>query len=155
LKFTVSLNYTSNFKLDKSDINSASKQYQNRVLSKNMIYFLLYFNKLCKTNDTYNNKVNFFFKPSKINSYTVLRAPYRYKISRNQIEIKRFNFICQNSFVLKNYKNLNVTSFSNIYEIANEVSSFFKDYSTNMCTQDKIKIRFSINFKDYFTFKNL
>jgi hypothetical protein len=115
------LDYSSNFKMnvkDKSNNTNLEKykmssslckfkkiQNTSRIICKHSILMLMLFHKYNSLGHTLKdanlsvNKLTFFFKPSKSKYFTLLRAPYRYKIARNQLVFKRFFVRC--SIILK------------------------------------------------------
>ena len=60
---------------------------RRRILCRNLFLFFLY---LKYTNLNYFSKIKLFIKPNYSKLFTILRAPYRYKLGRYQYTISRF-----------------------------------------------------------------
>lgn len=102
------------------------------------------------------SKCSFFFKPSKSKYYTLLRAPYRYKIARNKIGFKRFFFKCSVVFKLKNkYAALPLNnSFEPLITLNKSLMNMYSDLDTNICTQDNVVITLPFKHVNFFKIKN-
>ena len=117
MKIKVALDYSSNFKINlgirtkpkltqgnyktpSTITKSSSTKPTSRVVCKHSIIMLMLFHKynslaLLNKNLPVNIKsLAFFFKMPKQKYFTLLRAPYRYKIARNQLLFKRFFIKC-------------------------------------------------------------
>lgn len=110
-KIYINSNMISNFK--PAILNKFSKYnyfIKNQVFDKNQIYcknffiFLL----LIKYKSSFFQKSNIFIKKFKKKVYTVLRPPYRHKLSRHQFSINRYEI---NSSIEINLKK--IISFKN------------------------------------------
>ena len=137
MKIKVALDYSSNFKINlgirtKLKINQQSNykvsrvskranvvRPTSRIVCKHSIIMLMLFHKynslpLLNKNLPVNIKsLVFFFKASKQKYFTLLRAPYRYKIARNQLLFKRFFVKC--SIVLYITKTKSALPLTNSY----------------------------------------
>lgn len=164
------LSYSSNFKMN---IRGKTKNYispsktpglkvSNRLVCKHSILMLLLFHSsrtASSWRDRSNIKVDslvFFFKPSKIKYFTLLRAPYRYKIARNQISFKRFFLKC--SIVLRVFTSSRSLRLNDSYcyltSTSNALSSLYRDLDTNVCKQNNIVISVPFLYPNYFLIKN-
>ena len=117
MKIKVALDYSSNFKINlgtrtKSKLTSnnyktskllkgaSGAKPTSRIVCKHSIIMLMLFHKynsltlLNKDLPVNIKSLVFFFKTPKQKYFTLLRAPYRYKIARNQLLFKRFFVKC-------------------------------------------------------------
>jgi hypothetical protein len=119
----ISISYTTNFKpsnfLNFKDYKLFKNKNNSRIISRNFFLFLL----LLK----YSNKVNnfntsIFVKPFYKKVLTVLRAPYRHKLSRHQFILSRYSILYTINF------NLNKIIFTDLSEIIYFLKNFKKFY---------------------------
>lgn len=98
----------------------------------------------------------FFLSSSFKKYYTLLRAPYRYKIARNQFQFKRFSVLCFLKFKVRQALPMLVlsSSFYDLFSILNILVSLYKDIDTNVCNQNYSIVYLHFSFKNYFFFKN-
>jgi len=134
--FSISSTYISNFTPNTSFNKNFKFKKTNKIICKNFIVFFMLMKHIVK-----KTNISFFIKPIKRSNITILRSPYRHKLSRHQITFNRFFLIMKfkiainNSIVIKNI---------NIIKILQSMSNFFKFFETNICNQHKIKIVFDI-----------
>jgi len=144
----ISINYISNFKL----LNIFTKKKYNRANCKKFILFIFFFNFL---NIKYKwfSKVKLFIKPRYSNTYTLLRAPYRFKLSRDQVTFSRYHIVCSMLFkhALNYFKFLKT---KDIFIFFNLLRNLIPAFESNVCYQKKIKIYFNFFFKTNFLFLN-
>lgn len=164
------LSYSSNFKMNIKGNKKptylipykSANLASNRLICKHSILMLLMFHNP-ETLNSWRGGANvrvdrlvFFFKPSKISYFTLLRAPYRYKIARNQLSFRRFFLKC--SVILhvlskKPFLHLN-NSYNYLTTTSNILSTLYRDLDTNICKQDKIVISVPFVYPNYFLIKN-
>jgi len=100
--------------------------------------------------------LSFFFKKTKKKYFTLLRAPYRYKIARNQVLFRRFFFRC--SILLKIASRSQqlglVTSHNSLLSLDETLTTLYTDLDTNMCVQNKIQISVPFTYSNFFLIKN-
>ena len=164
------LSYSSNFKMNIKGSNKTkyltsyktTNPTPNRLVCKHSILMLLMFhspetfNSWRDRGDVRVDRLVFFFKPSKIKYFTLLRAPYRYKIARNQMSFKRFFLKCSITlWVLteKPFLRLN-NSYNYLTSTSKALSSLYCDLDTNVCKQDNITISVPFIYPNYFCIKN-
>ena len=89
------LSYISNFKpvltnkFEKEKIEITTNLRKNsHVMCRNLFLYFLYL-KYCNKNSLFK-KVSIFIKPYYSNTFTILRAPYRYKLGRHQLGLSRY-----------------------------------------------------------------
>ena len=168
------LSYSSNFKMNTKDkkkkyiTSSPTKtpvldlKISNRLVCKHSILMLMMFHSSQAfsswqgKSDISLDDIVFFFKPSKIKYFTLLRAPYRYKIARNQISFKRFFLKC--SITLRVSSSMSALGLTNSYSCLNSVSktliTLYSDLDTNICKQDNITTSVPFLYPNYFLIKN-
>lgn len=137
------MTYVSNFK----PIFESFWKKRKRIVCKNFILFLLLFNYFKINNIFY--KVCFFFKPKYKTITTLLRAPYRYKLSRDQLKFCRYHILCSFRF----FEKLNFFFFSNFNDVFIFIQLFLKifpNFESNLCFQQKLSLHFFFFFKDNF-----
>ena len=74
--------------------------------------------------------------------FDILKAPYRFKMSRNQLYFSRFNIILSFFF----FKNFSLVEISTIVYLMNKIFLFFSYFEVNLCTQNYIRTQ--IKFKN-------
>lgn len=88
----ISISYTTNFKpadfLHFNNLKIFKKKNNNKIISRNFFLFLILL-KYTK-NNIYNTHTSIFVKPNYKKFITLLRAPYRYKLSRHQFVLSRY-----------------------------------------------------------------
>ena len=179
MKIKVALDYSSNFKINlglRSRLKPTQNNYKvskmlktsssikttSRIVCKHSIIMLMLFHKynslaLLNKNLPVNIKsLVFFFKASKQKYFTLLRAPYRYKIARNQILFKRFFVKC--SIVLHITKTKPtlplINSYSPLWALDKTLAALYSDLDTNICTQNKINLLIPFSYKNFLLIKN-
>jgi hypothetical protein len=88
-----------------------------------------------------NNNVTVLFKPKFKKKFDILKAPYRFKMSKHQLFFSRFNILI--TFFFKS--NLNITNNKNLIFFYKSVAKFFNNFEVNLCLQHSLKI--FLNFK--------
>lgn len=175
----MTLDYSSNFKINMQNIQPQQLDntiYQvsntrkklkptgaaNRVICKHSILMLMLFHKYnnlnyLRTESNFNiTNLSFFFKPSKSKYFTLLRAPYRYKIARNQLVFKRFFFKCSVGLKLRTKQSrlpLN-SSFGPLLTLDKTITNLYSDLDTNICTQDNLVLSLPFTYVNFFKIKN-
>ena len=92
-KFNISISYITNFKpadfLFFNDVKIFKKN-KTKIISRNFFLFLLL---LKYSNNSQAINISIFVKPSYNKFITLLRAPYRYKLSRHQFLVSRYSIL--------------------------------------------------------------
>lgn len=134
--FTFITNFKPTYIKSLKNLNFISVYKKNTILCRNLFLFLFLLKYLKK-----QHKNSIWIKPLKKKKLTLLRAPYRYKLSRNQIELTRYYIYFKLAF--KFDKLLIIKKTNEIYYIFN----FFKNYNlwleSNIIYQFKTKIIFN------------
>lgn len=119
-KINLKINYISNIKPN-SNLKIKKLKYKNsKIFCKNFIFFILLLNYSRKNN---NLNIKLFIKKNKIKSFTILRPPYRHKLSRHQICIKRYNLILKILIPLN--RKIIITNINKFYKILYYVKKYF------------------------------
>lgn len=119
-----------------------------KIISRNFFLFLLL---LKYTNNKNLLNVSIFVKPFFKKFITVLRAPYRHKLSRHQFILSRYSVLYTIS--IKN----NLIFISNIFEIIyliKKIKKFYIWFESNIVYQHQIKIFFNFFFEKNFKILN-
>jgi hypothetical protein len=147
---SISINYITNFKPSKnfSENYSFYKNKNNIILCK---HFLIFFY-LMKISLKNNADIKIFLKPKRRKLETLLRAPYRHKISRHQITISRYNLVVVFKLNLK--KNILCKSITQLTFLIKEITTYFSFFETNICYSHSLKIRFFFKNNQYFNIMN-
>lgn len=139
----VKITYLSNFKPNTSVAKNFNFNYKNKIISKNFILFIFFLKNSFK-----KKNVSLFIKPYKHSNLTILRSPYRHKLTRHQLTFNRFYLDVNLTFPLKNF--LNVDSNNEIFNIVNDLNNFLHSFETNVCNQHKIQVIFNFNNNNFF-----
>jgi len=138
----ITITYLSNFNfktnLDKTSAILKQKNKNNKVVCKNLIImflFLKYFSKV-------TNASSFVF-PKKSSNLTILRSPYRHKLTRHQLTFSRFFIVLNLKIVLKNRLNAHNTFV--IQHTIDKIQTYLSFFETNICNQHRLKLMFFFN----------
>lgn len=122
-----------------------------KIVCKNLIIFILCVREIIsqKEFNLFDWKFKIFILPLKKTLYTLLRAPYRYKLAKNQLMFKRYNLVIS----AKQLKQAPVIK--NIGQIHTLLDNFIdksKKFETNIAYQRRGRIVFSIKYPEYFKY---
>ncbi len=131
--FKPTTNITRNFNLNN----------KNKINPRNFLLFLRVLTKF------FNDKsVCVFVKPRRTSNLTILRSPYRHKLTRHQLTFNRFSIDVNLRFPIKS-ECLNLNNNSLINTI-NEFKKFLNSFETNVCNQHKYTISFKFKNSQFF-----
>jgi hypothetical protein len=123
-KLRISISYITNFKpayfLNFNKLQLFKSNKNKKIISRNFFLFLLLLKYVDKNNNLLNTSI--FVKPFFKKLLTVLRAPYRHKLSRHQFVLNRFSVL----YTIK--VDLNKITFNNGHEIElflNRIKKFY------------------------------
>jgi len=141
LKIKFKLNYSSNFKI-------LGPKNSHWVFCKKFIGFLYlinFFKNKSKLEKSYvdfwfTNPV-FFFKKTKQSLFLINRAPYRYKMARNQLTFSRYFFLFSFNLILP-LQNLKFLINSDCSAFVNKFLFFFNSFESNIAFLKTYKIVF-------------
>jgi hypothetical protein len=150
-KIIININYITNFNPNffKNFKNFKNKN-KKKIICRNFFLFLFLLNFLNKS--LYFNSIKLFIKPKKKQFNNILKAPYKNKLSKNQIGFNRYFINFKIIFYLKIFFFKNFFYFFNFIKI---FLNFFKFFETNIIYNYKINIYFNFALTDFFEFKKL
>lgn len=147
----ISINYITNFKPSSQISENFTFSYKNKkntIICKNFLAFMYLINYLQKK----KNNIKIFLKPTSSNLETLLRAPYRHKISRHQITFSRYFFLI--TFKIPLNFTVNVVNFNQLIFFINELKWYFIFFESNICYTHNCKIKFNFFYDDFFKIMN-
>lgn len=149
-KISFSIHYVTNFKPSRNfnDSYSFFNNKNNIVLCKHFIVFFYLIKFILKK----NTSVKIFFKPTRNKIETILRPPYRHKISRHQITLSRYFLTV--SFFTKLNKHIVVSNTTQIITLTNEITKHFSFFETNICYTHSVRVRISFLYNNFFKLMN-
>jgi len=119
----ISISYLTNFKpnlINSYGVKLFKHQHNNKIICRNFLLFILllkYFKKYF-----FSFKVSIFIKPFFQNIHTILRPPYRHKLSRHQLSLIRYYIII--AFKFKFIKHVLIFEYKQLIKII----FFFKNF---------------------------
>lgn len=147
----ISINYITNFKPSNQISENFTFSYKNKkniILCKNFLIFMYLINHLQKK----KNNIKIFLKPTSFSLETLLRAPYRHKISRHQITFSRYYFVI--SIKVPFNRNINIANLNQLFFFIKELKNYFIFFETNICYTHSCKIRFNFFCQKFFKIMN-
>ena len=154
----ISLSYITNFKpanfLNFNNLNLFKNKNKKKIISRNFFLFLLllkYTNSNSLDNKILNTTV--FVKPFYKKFITLLRAPYRHKLSRHQFILSRYHILCT---IKINTKLLQFKKDFEIFFFIKQIKKFYIWFESNIVYLHQSKIFFTFFFENNFklnTFK--
>lgn len=146
--FKISISYNTNFKpsnfLNFKNYKLFNNKNSSKIISRNFFLFLLLLRYSNKTN-LFNTTI--FVKPFYKKILTVLRAPYRHKLSRHQFILSRYSVLYTINF------NLSKIIFKNISDVlffVKNIKKFYTWFESNIVQQHQSKIFINFFFKNFF-----
>ena len=146
--FKISLQYVTNFQPNSNLENSVKVTNKgvfknNKIFCKNFIIFIILIRKL------FSKKTpTVFIKPTYKNTYNILRAPYKNKISKHQVCLSRFFIVV--CFNLNFSKFIEITNINSIFIIFNFLKTSYSFFETNITYQHRSVLWFNFSFTDFF-----
>jgi hypothetical protein len=144
----MNISYLTNFKPHhkiSDDFSFEINNKQHAIFCKNFLIFLLLMKYIFSES---NNNISLFVKPQQKTLQTILRPPYRHKISRHQITVHRYYIACVFKFNLS--RNLEISNLNQIYFFLNKVKKYYIFFETNICYMHRSKIKFNFHFNNFF-----
>jgi len=96
----------------------------------------------------FNSGVKYFVNPKKQSNITILRSPYRHKLTRHQLTFSRYT--TNVSMDLRLVNNLVITKNSQITSLISEIKNYSNSFETNVLNQHRIKIIAVYKYSDFF-----
>ena len=122
-KIKISLSYITNFKpanfINFKSFQIFKKKKSRKIISRNFFLFLLLL-KYSNKNSVLN--VSIFVKPFFKKFITVLRAPYRHKLSRHQFILSRYSVIYNLNL---NVDSINIKNISELTFLLKKIKLFY------------------------------
>jgi len=138
IKATYISNYTPTINIK----NSKGKKQYKLFVRYIFIYYL--FLKKFYLIPIKNNSITFFVKPKKKKAFTLLRAPYRYKLARLNIVFSRYYINISFTLTLKNLEK------NNYIILCKHFKKLSESFSFSNLTLHKINYKFKKKFKNNF-----
>ncbi len=140
-KIKFSLNFITNFKPNKINFKNKenfifTNKNKNKIINKNFFYFISSIKFFQQQNNF--KKCSVFIKKYKKKVLTILRAPYRHKLSRHQLVLERF-FINQH-LEYKLISNIHIHKNNELLTLIKNFKKFYLFFETNLVYQHKINI---------------
>jgi len=152
-KIKISMSYITNFKPSNfsnfKDFQLFKKKKSSKIISRNFFLFLLLLKHSNSNSDILN--ISIFVKPFFKKFITVLRAPYRHKLSRHQFILSRYSVLCTLNIDIKN------VYIKNVFEITyllKKLKKFYVWFESNIVYQHQSKIIFNVFFEKNFNILN-
>lgn len=147
--FKISLSYTTNFKPSDFLYFNDFKMFKHnneKIVSRNFFLFLILL-KYSNKNSIYNFKSSIFVKPNFKKFITLLRAPYRYKLSRHQFMFSRYYVL----FSIKvDFENLYFNSLNDLIVFIKLSKNFYFWFESNIVSQHQSKLFIKFFFNNLF-----
>lgn len=150
--FKISLSYNTNFKPSDFLYFNDFKMFKNnneKIISRNFFLFLILL-KYTNKNTPYVFNSSIFVKPNYKKFITLLRAPYRYKLSRHQFMFSRYYVIFSISI---DFENLYFSNIKDIVFFIKLSKNFYFWFESNVVSQHQSKIFFNFFFNNLFIIK--
>lgn len=150
----ISLYYSTNISpiLGSQQINAlinSNNTINNKLFSKNFFLFLFFVNfKKTKNNFSKFSKITIFVKPKKVKKFTLLRAPYRYKVGRVHLMYSRYTFVVSFSLPLVIDPQFNTINALKNYNTLIEKS--LNSLTTKINTLYRYKYNYNCTYKNLF-----
>ena len=151
------MSYITNFKPEllfkkaqRSPIIFKSLRRDSHVLCRNFFLFFLFL-KYCYKKNVFK-KIGVFIKPKHRSLFTLLRAPYRYKLGRHQLTTSRYTVLC--CFILNKSIVLKLRQTNQVVLFLKICKNFYPWFETNVCFQHRVFIKLVIQYKNNFLIKN-
>lgn len=137
----VSLSFLCNFKPKFND--KKSKIFKKKIFCKNFIVFLMFLN----YSSLFNSNV--FVKPlKKIKSFSLLKAPHRFKTSQHILCFSRYEVVA--SIQQEKCSELIYLNLLNIPQLISHLKSIFLKIDSSICTQKARVFSVKKPFTNYF-----
>lgn len=149
----ISLSYITNFKpadfLNFKNLNLFKNKKNKKIISRNFFLFLLLLKYTNKPNKQHLLDTTIFVKPYYKKFITLLRAPYKNKLSRHQFVLSRYHIVCTVKI------NINLIRFDKNHEILffiKQTKQFYVWFESNIVYLHQSKIFFNFLFENNFNF---
>lgn len=131
------------------DISFLKIRKNSKIILRNFFLFLILLKYLTnKKKKSFLNQT-IWIKPTKKKLITILKAPYKNKLARNQLLLKRFFIFYKLKLVLND--DIEIKNFNNIIELVQFFKKFNFFLESSLIYQYKTKINFNFFYNDFFT----
>ena len=145
------LSFLTNFKPSNfiylNNLNFFKIRKDSRIVLRNFFLFLFLLKYLNNKNQIKTNQ-SIWIKPAKKKIITLLKAPYKNKLARNQLLFKRFFFVYKIKFNLQ--QKLEFKTLSNFIEFTKSLKNFNFFLESNLVYQYRTKISFNFYLSEFF-----
>lgn len=121
------------------------KKNKKQIFCKNFFLFLLL---LKFKKHTIFSKSTIFIKPYKKKIYTILRSPYRHKLTRHQLVLNRYEIV--SSIKIKIENKIIISNFVNFLKLFNTLSKYNLWFESNIISNHKFKFQCNLFYKNNF-----
>ena len=147
----VNINYISNFNPNFfKNFNNFKNKNKKKIICRNFFLFLFLLNFM--KNFLFCKNIKLFIKPKKKSFVNILKAPYKNKLSKNQIGLFRYFIIFKLTIFINIY---NFNNFNQLFLFLKKFILFFKFFETNIVYNYKLNFNFDFILNNYFVFKKL
>lgn len=122
----------------------------NKILCKNFIIFVIFMKYINNKNN--KNIITFFIKPYCRYLLTMLRPPYRHKISRHQLTFSRYFIIFTIKIPLSDL--IMINNLNQLVFFFKNLRNLYVFFETNICLQHQSRITIFFKCNDFFKLMN-
>ena len=127
------------------------KKKKTKILCKNLVIFILSLRDIIYSKDSdFNNwDLKLFILPTNKSLFTLLRAPYRYKLAKNQLMFKRYNFLisAKRDLIPGNAKDI-----SSVNLLLNDLVTKMGLMETNIAFQRSSNVKIPVKLNNFFNY---
>lgn len=127
---------------------------KKQIICKQIIVFFAVVNELFKKHNNKKNhfnlfKTNFLFSKIKKKNIIINRAPYRYKLAKNNLVFMLYHFTIKFKIFLG--KPINISDKSTVFLIKtlSQLHLFFKNCDTSIAPLKSVSINWPVNFNNF------
>lgn len=145
----ISISYITNFKpsdfLSFKNLKIFKSKNEDKLISRNFFLLLLLLKHV--NSNTLGVSTTLFVKPNFKKVITLLRAPYRYKLSRHQFVLSRYYIVLS---ILTNFKVINLNCNTDLIYFINLIKNFYIWFESSIVYQHQVKFKLKFNYKNNF-----
>jgi hypothetical protein len=139
-KITFSINYITNFRPNLAAVSNNPDFFKfdkkKRLISRNFFLFMSSM-KFFKQNNIFNRS-SIFIKKFKKNVQTILRSPYRHKLTRHQLILNRYYVVQKLDYILNN--NIIIKKNNELNQLVKNIKKFYSWFESNIVYHHKVLI---------------
>ena len=126
------------------------KKKNKQILCKNFIFLIFGL----KLTFLFNDFTFFVFPKEKKSQHSVLRPPYKNKMSRHPMGFSTWRIKISFKYFFKNHQILNFNNFNSWFNYCNKLSNYGYFFETNVANQRRLKVSSKFKLNDNFLLKN-